>query len=321
VSKDIWAGDYNRPLTLNGFSYVENNAINMIDPSGLKGYWLWDVYQSMLSSQQIDLTREPIRKREIYAIMRNLEGNPSYDAEGRTISIAPLHPTDVHLFDTCNEIVKKFLHDRTPLDQLQGFPSYDLNRADWLFSGWTDYWVWRAGKAGREPVLNDPNILKAIALAESSIGDILTVPGRSFMNLTGPSGFYEMLSQPTKDDKNRKGYDMNWGTMDVTRADRFNRIIEVGAVARVLYAKYNATSFLPRNISASSTEIWQQTLQTYGPGPSDAGYSACYGDQLLTLATKGVWYRNCDGSHVYIPVKEPDQPYEFKDAIDFNKNQ
>jgi RHS repeat-associated protein len=34
ISRDTWAGDYNRPLTLNGFPYVQGNPINRGDPSG-----------------------------------------------------------------------------------------------------------------------------------------------------------------------------------------------------------------------------------------------------------------------------------------------
>ncbi len=35
VSKDVWEGDYNNPLSLNRWGYVEGNPINYIDPSGL----------------------------------------------------------------------------------------------------------------------------------------------------------------------------------------------------------------------------------------------------------------------------------------------
>ncbi len=35
-SRDTWGGDYNRPLSLNRWMYVEGNPINSIDPSGNK---------------------------------------------------------------------------------------------------------------------------------------------------------------------------------------------------------------------------------------------------------------------------------------------
>ena len=34
VSRDTWEGNYNRPLSLNRWGYVEGNPVNMIDPSG-----------------------------------------------------------------------------------------------------------------------------------------------------------------------------------------------------------------------------------------------------------------------------------------------
>lgn len=34
MSRDIWAGDYNRPLSLNRWNYVEGNPINRVDPNG-----------------------------------------------------------------------------------------------------------------------------------------------------------------------------------------------------------------------------------------------------------------------------------------------
>jgi RHS repeat-associated protein len=35
LSKDVWPGDYTRPLSLNGWNYVEGNSINYTDPSGM----------------------------------------------------------------------------------------------------------------------------------------------------------------------------------------------------------------------------------------------------------------------------------------------
>jgi len=34
LTRDTWEGDYNRPLSLNRWNYVEGNPINLIDPSG-----------------------------------------------------------------------------------------------------------------------------------------------------------------------------------------------------------------------------------------------------------------------------------------------
>ena len=34
LTRDIWGGDYNRPLSYNRWTYVEGNSINRIDPTG-----------------------------------------------------------------------------------------------------------------------------------------------------------------------------------------------------------------------------------------------------------------------------------------------
>ena len=34
ISRDTWAGDYNSPLSLNKWMYVEGNPVNYVDPSG-----------------------------------------------------------------------------------------------------------------------------------------------------------------------------------------------------------------------------------------------------------------------------------------------
>ncbi len=34
VTRDVWEGDYNAPLTLNGWNYVQANPVNFTDPSG-----------------------------------------------------------------------------------------------------------------------------------------------------------------------------------------------------------------------------------------------------------------------------------------------
>jgi RHS repeat-associated protein len=38
VSKDIWAGNNERPLSLNKWNYVEGNPVNFLDQTG---YYLW----------------------------------------------------------------------------------------------------------------------------------------------------------------------------------------------------------------------------------------------------------------------------------------
>jgi hypothetical protein len=39
ITKDSWQGNFTRPLSLNGWNYVQNNPINRIDPSGHSPIW------------------------------------------------------------------------------------------------------------------------------------------------------------------------------------------------------------------------------------------------------------------------------------------
>ncbi|MCB0117703.1 MAG: carboxypeptidase regulatory-like domain-containing protein, partial [Anaerolineales bacterium] len=40
-SRDTWSGDYNRPLSLNRWMYVEGNPVNRVDPTGQKAWCPW----------------------------------------------------------------------------------------------------------------------------------------------------------------------------------------------------------------------------------------------------------------------------------------
>ena len=37
ITRDPWRGDAGRPTTVNRYVYVENNPINLVDPTGLSG--------------------------------------------------------------------------------------------------------------------------------------------------------------------------------------------------------------------------------------------------------------------------------------------
>jgi hypothetical protein len=50
LSRDTWQGDYNRPLSLNRWNYVESNPVNLIDPLGqysIGNYGCYDTQDSI----------------------------------------------------------------------------------------------------------------------------------------------------------------------------------------------------------------------------------------------------------------------------------
>jgi hypothetical protein len=53
TSKDSWLGDYNRPLSLNYWNYVEGNPVNYVDPTGyIKENEAKDAWDAMMALKQ-----------------------------------------------------------------------------------------------------------------------------------------------------------------------------------------------------------------------------------------------------------------------------
>jgi hypothetical protein len=53
LTKDSWQGDYNRPLSLNQWNYVEGNPVNYVDPSGyIKESEAQDAWDIMMELKQ-----------------------------------------------------------------------------------------------------------------------------------------------------------------------------------------------------------------------------------------------------------------------------
>lgn len=68
LTKDTWAGNYNSPLTLNRWNYVDGNPVNRADPSGhCYGGSFWDLFKppyfgpcSSSASSPVQVTSTPI---------------------------------------------------------------------------------------------------------------------------------------------------------------------------------------------------------------------------------------------------------------------
>jgi RHS repeat-associated protein len=306
LTRDEWEGNLLTPASFNSWLYGNNDPLNYSDPSGLRAVRNWNEFQTLAAMKGIDISKHKIGVGEMNEIARNFEGNPYSNSEESTSGRVARHPNDVHCFNNSDPDVAKRVYNRWGK-----VSPFDLNAYDWLFSGWTDYWAWRARLENQEVILTDPNILKAIAVEESAIGHLPDIynnpddPGhrQSLMNITGPSGYYELLRDADQPGNEYFGYryGLTWGLMDVnSTADRYDPVIEVGLAVRVLYAMFYSTrKFTPELRNATRTEIWKTTLQSYGPKPGDPLYLSCYGELLWTTATTGKRYGAvCDGTRL-----------------------
>jgi hypothetical protein len=259
----------------------------------------------------VDIAAHRIGKREILEIIKNFQGNPNSNSVEARLGEPPQRPADVFCYDNNATDVRRFVANRTE----NKVTTFDLNRHDWLFSGWADYWAWRAQlRNGRviQPVnypvnypvhsegfINMANILKAISLREVALGYDMP-EGQSLLNLTGGSGYYQLVSNPEPFEQRRR--DMVWGLMDVSTSDRPNPQIEVGVVVRVFYANYFYYALRRGAELAGAQEdvIWKQLLNNYG----ERGIETCYGAKVWHIATEGRWFMGCKGTDI-----DPSSPF------------
>ncbi|MBE7436689.1 MAG: RHS repeat-associated core domain-containing protein [Anaerolineales bacterium] len=60
LSRDTWGGDYNRPLSLNRWGYVEGNPVNFVDPTG-------HISEGM-QARKADLIVEKLKSYNVYVV-------------------------------------------------------------------------------------------------------------------------------------------------------------------------------------------------------------------------------------------------------------
>ena len=86
LARDPVSGDVMKPGSMNGYSYVEGNPVNRVDPSGLwwwgAGQALWDASEELGHNQNVHV--------RIQALMMILYGTESVHAEYKTISGLPV---------------------------------------------------------------------------------------------------------------------------------------------------------------------------------------------------------------------------------------
>ncbi len=146
-------------MSFSGWLYVEADPINLIDPSGHKGLVSWDIWRNYVETafgydigsdgeNGIGAYDRKVAARAIVQVVRNFKSNEMV--------------SDVQCYRN---------PDPGPIDNLH----LDNNRYDYLFSGWVDYWKWRATLSDGKPnkVVSEsltPSLAKALAYKESGIG-------------------------------------------------------------------------------------------------------------------------------------------------------
>ncbi len=245
-----------------------------------------------MSGIRIDIRKDILRGPEAKFIALNFLGNPALEGTGLAADVQ------------CYDPILKLDIGSTAGQQVQALAPANYNQYDWLFSGWVDFWAWRARLAGKQVVLRDPDIVKSLAWHESRVGNLTEAQradGQTLLNFSSYSLQAALRGRPVGPDGSPlqgnqrrqvlNRYDLTWGLFDLT--NRTDAVQEVAAVVRWLYAAFYASTG-SRNVRTDFEAIWRDALQSYGPKAGDSQYVACYGDLIWELATTGRRPRGCD---------------------------
>ena len=131
ISRDTWAGYYNRPLSLNRWNYVEGNPVNFNDPTGLSPRPDAE-FQACVSSSKLNHVSQNV-KENVCRMISELESKgylvdiPDLDH----IEAAYRFPADAHKFSTAYHI----LHDFVSIEDLRETP-IDADGNVWYKEEW-----------------------------------------------------------------------------------------------------------------------------------------------------------------------------------------
>jgi hypothetical protein len=202
-------------------------------------------------------------------------------------------------------------------------------RYDWLFSGWADYWNWRARidpNRLREPVTLDPNLFKAIAWRETWVGaeeqpkglaHVITLTNAEInqlqQNIVGclPGDLDEHGGCPKEKerilpvgniDRERAltQMDLRWGNVKLPYKTMgmdlpYNANEEVGAAMRMMLA-YHALAVHRIESGQQGTEQnpWMLALKSIETQAGGEGYTSCSAQQIWDVYTTGKARRYCE---------------------------
>ncbi len=301
VSRDSWKGSPQEPISFNGWLFVGANPIDLIDPTGHKGLVSWDIWRNYV---------EIAFGYDIGSDGEN--GIGAYDRKVAALAIVQV----VRNFKS-NEIVSDVQcyrnPDPGPIDNLHR----DNNRYDYLFSGWVDYWKWRAtlsdGKPNKVvPESLTPSLAKALAYKESGIGQTYNkagpllgyfTPNNNVMAVIQP-GAYTLAGgiclqytpngcAPGKSVLDKSSSDsIGWGFINIYTADNsfyypppitrtghwVTPAESIGAGVRMLIYSYTHNA----RPTDSSADAWRKALMSYSQDNPDY-----YANFVWTLYTTG----------------------------------
>lgn len=262
----------------------------MVDPSGLKGKMAWDKWRAQaLHIYGVDISADdivgspyrPIANQALKAILANFD-NPRANCDWES---------DVQHYVT----------------QPKG---ENYNEYDWLFSGWADYWQWRA-KEAKKPALAtiNANFLKAIAWRESAVGT------ENAKRITGFTTYLRrsLIKFDVADTWLQRHYDLTWGFYNFAGAWDQNQTScwasEIGAATRWLYAanhNVNYTADDKKGFYHGDELTWMSVLNNkFAPKPlanTLNQYNPCYGYQVWSLYSTGRTYRGSSAATLDIGV-------------------
>ena len=204
LTSDSWQGDYALPMSYNAWLYGYSNPVKYVDPSGMKAKMPWPLFQHILRAlgENVNILRGSKQTN----VLADYKGAAPFLVPTLTreeIALISLNFEDSPLDIACYKPFT-FIKGYRPKAKCNGsecpiYGTYNRNQYDKYFSGWADYWAWRADADGpRGGLLRrvDPNLLKALAMNETGVGQkhernnqfVISIDGPEIRRLRGDFG-------------------------------------------------------------------------------------------------------------------------------------
>jgi RHS repeat-associated protein len=140
ISRDTWEGNYNQPLSLNRWNYVEGNPVNYSDPNG-KSPRPDAEFQACVSSSKLSHVIQSVKESVCGMISELEDKNYLIDntSDADHIKAAHRYAKDAHTYSTAYHI----LHDFVSIEDLRKTP-IDSDGNVWYKEEWDAFYC--AGK-------------------------------------------------------------------------------------------------------------------------------------------------------------------------------